>query len=340
MTDSLSGSITLKRLKKGLNVVLTIETSGAALYQGYDPKTGNVSPDFTAAGAARPVLTPKAVAGNGNAASITNGSWQYNGTLLVVSGTADADGFTPCTDTHFAINTGTLQLKITGNIASKDNMSNDIFTFSGAGEAQGTDWEAQATAEMHLQEIGSSAVAIYISGGCTLSSFQESVLLTASLFISGQQVTTGYKFLWKDESGNVLLDGGNTYTATRDNVTAIGGIYCSAYLATDTTKTPLATDFHKITDLDDEYELEAFVDKEWDGTNIQTVTARIYKFSDGATGEEIESPTGTFTHTFVSSNTQSALGTKSGQSVSVGSEIWDQISDGNEDVVDFISYQV
>lgn len=215
MTDTLSGSITLKRLKKGLNVVLTIETENAALYQGYDPKTGKVSPDFTDASTAKPILTPKAVAGNGATASITNGSWQYNGTLLTVSGTADSDGFIPCTDSRFAINPSTFQLKITGNIASEGNLNNDIFTFSGKGEAQQADWEAETTAEMHLQEIGSSAAALYVSGACTLSTQQESIPLTATLFISGQQVTTYYGYQWKDESGTVLQDSTtNTFTAT------------------------------------------------------------------------------------------------------------------------------
>ena len=39
MDETLSGSITLKRLKKGVNVVLSIETENAALYQGWNDKT-------------------------------------------------------------------------------------------------------------------------------------------------------------------------------------------------------------------------------------------------------------------------------------------------------------
>lgn len=121
-------------------------------------------------------------------------------------------------------------------------------------------------------------------------------------------------------------------------MTAIGGIYCSAYLATDTSKTAVATDFHKITDLGDEYELSASVSGDWDGSTAQTVTARLYRFSDGAIGEEITDPTGTFTHTFKSSVTQNKLGELTGKSVTVGTEIWGKVTDGNEDIVDFISY--
>ena len=42
MEGTLSGSITLKRLKKGVNVVLSIETENAALYQGWNDKTSKI----------------------------------------------------------------------------------------------------------------------------------------------------------------------------------------------------------------------------------------------------------------------------------------------------------
>ena len=85
-------------------------------------------------------------------------------------------------------------------------------------------------------------------------------------------------------------------------IDGIGGIYGSAYKTGDSKKTALATDFHKITDIGDEYELEASVDKDWDGVNSQRVTAHVYRFVAGQKGEEITSSLkGTFTHTFASS---------------------------------------
>ena len=129
-------------------------------------------------------------------------------------------------------------------------------------------------------------------------------------------------------------------TATRDMIDGIGGIYCSAYKTGDSTKTALATDFHKITDIGDEYELEASVDKDWDGVNSQRVTAHVYRFVAGQKGEEITSSLkGTFTHTFASSIKNTELGTKTGVTVEVGTEIWGKITNDNEDVRDFISYK-
>lgn len=340
MEGTLSGSITLKRLKKGLNVVLSIETENAALYQGWNDKASTPAPDFKDA-ANQPILVPKAVATNGQTATITNGSWYYNSTLLVVTTTATSEGFYKCSDARFAINPSNYKLRIIDNIASASNTSNDMFTFKCSGEAANTDYESEATAELHLQIVGSSAAALYIEGGCTLSLQTPSAELKARFFIDGAEIISGYSYRFFDENNRALQDSTTrVFTATRDMIDGIGGIYCSAYKTSDNKKTALATDFHKITDIGDEYELEASVDKDWDGVNAQNVTAHVYRFSAGENGEDITSTlAGTFTHTFASSLNNTELGTKTGVSVEVGTDIWGKIANDNEDVRDFISYK-
>lgn len=340
MEGTLSGSITLKRLKKGLNVVLSIETENAALYQGWNDETSTPAPDFKDA-ANQPILVPKAVATNGQTATITNGSWYYNSTLLVVTTTATSEGFYKCSDARFAINPSNYKLRIIDNIASASNTSNDMFTFKCSGEAANTDYESEATAELHLQIVGSSAAALYIEGGCTLSLQTPSAELKARFFIDGAEIISGYSYRFFDENNRALQDSTTrVFTATRDMIDGIGGIYCSAYKTSDNKKTALATDFHKITDIGDEYELEASVDKDWDGVNAQNVTAHVYRFSAGEKGEDITSTlAGTFTHTFASSLNNTELGTKTGVSVEVGTDIWGKIANDNEDVRDFISYK-
>lgn len=340
MEGTLSGSITLKRLKKGVNVVLSIETENAALYQGWNDKTSTPAPNFQTP-ANQPILVPKAVATNGQTASITNGTWYYNNTMLVVTTTATSEGFYKCSDARFAINPSNYKLRIIDNIASASNTSNDMFTFKCSGEAASTNYEAEATAELHLQIVGSSAAALYIEGGCTLSLANASTKLKARFFIDGGEITSGYSYIFFDEKNNPLQDStSREFTATRDMVDGIGGIYCSAYKTGDSKKTALATDFHKITDIGDEYELEASVDKDWDGVNPQRVTAHVYRFSSGQKGDEITSSLkGTFTHTFTSSLNNIPLGSKTGVAVDVDAEIWGKITNDNEDVRDFISYE-
>ena len=340
MEGTLSGSITLKRLKKGVNVVLSIETENAALYQGWNDKTLTPAPNFQTP-ANQPILVPKAVATNGQTASITNGTWYYNNTMLVVTTTATSEGFYKCSDARFAINPSNYKLRIIDNIASASNTSNDMFTFKCSGEAANTSYESEATAELHLQIVGSSAAALYIEGGCTLSLANASTKLKARFFIDGGEITSGYSYLFFDEKNNPLQDStSRELTATRDMIDGIGGIYCSAYKTGDSKKTALATDFHKITDIGDEYELEASVDKDWDGVNSQRVTAHVYRFSSGEKGDEITSSLkGTFTHTFASSLNNIPLGSKTGVAVDVDAEIWGKITNDNEDVRDFISYK-
>ena len=340
MEGTLSGSITLKRLKKGVNVVLSIETENAALYQGWNDKTSTPAPNFQTP-ANQPILVPKAVATNGQTASITNGTWYYNNTMLVVTTTATSEGFYKCSDARFAINPSNYKLRIIDNIASASNTSNDMFTFKCSGEAASTNYEAEATAELHLQIVGSSAAALYIEGGCTLSVENASTKLKARFFIDGGEITSGYSFRFFDEKNKTLQDStSREFTATRDMIDGIGGIYCSVYKTGDSKKTALATDFHKITDIGDEYELEASVDKDWDGVNSQRVTAHVYRFVVGQKGDEITSSLkGTFTHTFASSLNNIPLGSKTGVAVDVDAEIWGKITNDNEDVRDFISYK-
>ena len=340
MEGTLSGSITLKRLKKGVNVVLSIETENAALYQGWNDKTSTPAPNFQTP-ANQPILVPKAVATNGQTATITNGSWYYNKTLLVVTTTATSEGFYKCSDARFAINPSNYKLRIIDNIASASNTSNDMFTFKCSGEAASTSYESEATAEPHLQIVGSSAAALYVEGGCTLSFANPSTKLEARFFIDGAEIAGGYSYHFFNEKGTILADStSNEFTATRDMVDGIGGIYFSAYKTGDGKKKRLATDFHKNTDIGGEYELEASVDKDWDGTNKQIVTAHVYRFVAGEKGEEITSTLkGTFTHTFASSLKNTELGTKTGVSVEVGTDIWGKIANDNEDVRDFISYK-
>lgn len=340
MEGTLSGSITLKRLKKGVNVVLSIETENAALYQGWNDKVSTPAPNFQTP-ANQPILVPKAVATNGQTATITNGSWYYNNTLLVVTTTATSEGFYKCSDARFAINPSNYKLRIIDNIASASNTSNDMFTFKCSGEAASTSYESEATAELHLQIVGSSVAALYIEGGCTLSLANPSTNLKARFLIEGNEITSGYSYRFYNENNKTLHDStSNVFTATRDMVDSIGGIYCSAYKTGDSNKTALATDFHKITDIGDEYELEASVDKDWDGVNSQRVTAHVYRFSAGEKGNEITSSLkGTFTHTFTSSLNNIPLGSKTGVAVDVDAEIWEKIANDNEDVRDFISYK-
>lgn len=332
--EEYTGSIVLKRLKKGITVLVALRTDGAALYQGFDSATQTPRPDFTVA-ANQPVVTPEAMAGNGRPCKITSGQWSYNGIILVMDTTSVGDGFYKCTDVRFAINPVTYALKIIGNIASADNVSNDTLTFACSGEVDAQDFEQKTSTEIHLQNIGASGCALYITGGCTIVSSSDTVPLTAHFFVGGDEMGSGYTYKWYTEGGKVLQNTtSRTYTVKADDVTAVGGIYCSA-IKTGTSDV-LATDFHKMTDLGDSFELVATVDKEWDGDNAQTITVVLYRFVAGQKGEAVSLSGKTVKHVFATSEKNVQVATKTGVTVSVGTDVWSSVP-SDEGVIDFIT---
>lgn len=341
MTNSISGSVTLKRLKKGATVILSLRTGDNALYQGWNTKAETALPDWTVA-ANQPVVTPEVTAtgASGIVATITTGAWAYNGMTLTVGSTSAGDGFYVCTNnTAFAINPSTWAIKIIKNIASATNTASDTLTFTCTGEVDGSEFAAESSTEIQLQILGNSAAAVHISGPCVLSTDTDSVTLTAHFFVDGVEKTSGYAYKWTKEDGKALSNSGSgsKQTVTRDDIDAIGGVYCSVYKESDT-KTALATDFHKMTDIDDEYELEVIVDKEWDGTNEQTVTAYLYAFRAGEKGEDVSSKMTAFSHTFVGASSQTQIATADTNPAKVGASIWAAVGD-NEDIVDYVTVQ-
>lgn len=337
------GSLTLKRLKKGLNVILSLECTSGTLYQGYNDTSKEVSPDWTIE-ANQPVVTPKAIASDGSATDITTGTWKYNNTTLIFSvadNTTDS-WITATNNAAFQYQPSTKALKIVRNLASASNVVNDTLEFQCSGEAGTTSFDAAASITVHLQPVGSSTAAVYVTAAPqTLTSSNTTSTLTAHFYISGKEQTSGQYWLkWTDEAGKELAKGEisttRTCAVTRADITAIGGAYCYVY-ADSGYQTAICSDFVKIIDTADDYELEVVCDKEWDGTNEQTVTAKLYKFEDGKVTTEATIPSSaTVTHELKTSISNADIATKTGVSIKVGSTEWTKAGE-NEDIVDFVS---
>ena len=90
---SAQGSITVKRLRNGDTFFISLDLNGVPLYQGVDPVTGDVPPDWRVA-ANQPVITPKVTSARGNIVSLGGHQWSYNGQVLVFTG-ASSGNWTP-----------------------------------------------------------------------------------------------------------------------------------------------------------------------------------------------------------------------------------------------------
>ena len=82
---STQSSITIKRLRNGDSIFLTLELNGKPLYQAVDKQTGAVVPSWTVE-ANRPVITPKASSTRNNIVSLSSHKWSYNGVDIVFNG--------------------------------------------------------------------------------------------------------------------------------------------------------------------------------------------------------------------------------------------------------------
>ena len=68
---------TIRRLRTGDTLFLTIEGNGVPLIQTVNASTGIPTPDWTTE-ANQPVLTPKVNAASGNPVALSAHKWMYN----------------------------------------------------------------------------------------------------------------------------------------------------------------------------------------------------------------------------------------------------------------------
>lgn len=113
---SAQAGITIRRLRNGDTLYLTLEIGDKPLFQAVDSQTGAVSPDWTVA-ANQPVITPNVNSTRENTVNLANHAWSYNGSNLNFNG-ATSGGYTLDSTGKFAMNLSTGALKIVANLAS------------------------------------------------------------------------------------------------------------------------------------------------------------------------------------------------------------------------------
>ena len=203
-----TGSITVKRMRRGYTITLHFEMpTGVALYQGVN-SAGGVSPDWSAISvdAKRPQIKPVLEATNKQAVNIVRGSarWMYLNTELSFDSTG------ACTTSGYEkifklLNDGTYTLVIIGNLASKTNDSNDTLTFKCTAQCSGAkEQEVSGSIDVIISPLGAgSYVGVVgltgnlvaqsdgVSSG-SLNSTSDHIGLTLSLLYGGDAVKFGY----------------------------------------------------------------------------------------------------------------------------------------------------
>lgn len=261
-TYSAQGSIRITRLRTGDSLLATLH-SDKPLFQGVTDST-TVAPDWTDP-QNQPTITPEVYSSRNGSVTIGAFTWYYNGTP-VQFGSAAADGwatelanstanpgparFKVCVNPAAGETAG--MLKIIGNLASNNNMDNDILKFETTVETGGVRSTAGASIDVLIQPMGASAYQglVTVSPSNTFTDKVTDITLTPSL-IMGAAPVGGYTVEWYHDSvadGNKVAKGinGNVLTVNRDDVGAqelyiavfyVGGTEVSRYgvTLTDTT---------------------------------------------------------------------------------------------------------
>lgn len=339
-TTNVTGSLVLKRLKKGKVIGLYLSAKNNALQQGYDDQ-GKLTPDFGVA-ANQPVITPILTVSDGSTATITNGQWSYNDIPITFG--SSSGGWT--TDTSnggkFQLNPSTWELKIVKNLAGSGNINSDTFSFTASGEAGDVSFTATASTEFVIKKLGMQtySVGIYFKEGSKnyIEHDTDTVTLVANVM---PEMKSGQVVKWFQEDGKTQIgEPGLEATVGHGDLSGEGYIYARLYENASSTK-PLASGACLIRDLTDDYDvIVSLADDspaQWDGKTPMKVKGRVVILKGGEAGTELTVDESQWVHEFRSSSENTDCGIITGKNpATVGSDQWKHVKD-NEELVDFVS---
>lgn len=210
------GSVSVRRLRNGDNFFITLETT-QPLYQGVDPDSGAVVPDWTQA-ANQPTVTPKVTSMMGQTVTLSDFAWSYNGNAIAFTG-ASSGGWTTSADGKFQLNTTTGALKIVRNLASATNTAGDTLEFSCTATVEGVEYQLRKSAEVVIQRVGASSYLCMVQATTRqLTSEVPTATLTTELWASGGEVSEYHVRWYKDDTEWAAKAGQKSVEVTREDV--------------------------------------------------------------------------------------------------------------------------
>lgn len=330
-----TGSITIKRLRKGRNIVLGFTTDNS-LFQGWNPISKKPDPDFTKA-ENQPTVTPNVYSSDGSTCTIgAESKWYYNSMDTPIEWNTASGGYRTSKNGLFKENTTTHAITFIKDIASETNKGSDTFYFVAVGEVAGVNYTATGSFEFKIQEISSSGYTLMTSGGNALTATATEVTLKAHLFVDGKADTSKVIKWYQSDMKTLIPTEDNSYTVkvSTNHVSGQGpdaGVYCMAFeKAGDTVA--LATTFHQINDFTDDYDVELYVsaNPEWDGTNAATVNARLRNVRT----QEVVSTGVTWSSNIYDSKVKDPIASNvAGMPLTVGNDYWSEVGDDSDLVI-------
>lgn len=238
---STQGSITVKRLRNGDTLYMAFDYNGKTLYQGVDPVSGAIAPDWTVA-ANQPVITPRCRSVRGVTVTRSSHQWSYNGQTLLFTGATSADGNWRTDSTgRFQLNLTSGDdggaLKIIDNLANPSAVANGQLEYTCVATYDGANYNMSKSIDVVIQHQGASAYygSVLASPHIIDATATTSTLTTA--LQSGADVITGYYVKWyKGSTAWTAQNGNKNITVGRSDVDGTQLFIAEFYLkSTDTT---------------------------------------------------------------------------------------------------------
>lgn len=202
-----SGSISIKRMRRGYTLQMCFENrTNVALYQGVDD-AGNVAPSWsnptgkstdteTAKDAKRPQIRPHVEASDRSlTVTVKNGVWKYLSVELSfdsTTGKCTTSGYTE----KFKLSTdGTYTLTICGDLASKDNQGNDTLTFSCDAEIKGAqEQHIEGTVDVLISPVGTSSWSGIVSVSGNTINTPDAIITLSLQLMHGTELQTSFNY--------------------------------------------------------------------------------------------------------------------------------------------------
>jgi len=327
---SAQGSITIKRLRNGDSIFLTLELNGKPLYQTYNSQTGAVSPDWTV-DANRPVITPNATSTRNNNVTLSNHAWKYNGVALVFNG-ATSGNYVMDSTGKFGRNPTNGALKIFANLASSINIASDSLEYSAVATVAGVEYNITKSVDIQITVGGNSSYYGFIKASTTqLDNTHASATLALELWLGGDTISSYYVKWYKGNTEWSEKAGQTSITVTRSDVDGSQLFIAEFYKAQGDTDYVYRAGL-SILDTLDEIILVPYIsssNKEVDTNNPVTVAARLIRTSTNAVLTPVN-PVWAFT--IMDGDTWTQKGTGSSSSIQVTTAHTDQNDGSYHDV--------
>jgi len=282
MIYSAQGSITVKRLRSGDSIYLTLDLNGKPLYQSVDEQTGAVSPDWSV-DANRPEITPHASTVRSATVTLHMHHWQYNGVDLVFNG-ATTGGYTKDSTGKFAMNAATGALRIMDNLASTTNMANDTLVYTTVAVVNGVEYNMSKSIDVQIQKSGASSYYGFINTSTTqLDSNVQTAELQAQLWLAANVMQDFYVKWYKNSTEWTDKRGQKSITVTREDVDG-SQLFIAEFYLSSADATPVFRAGLSIVDILDEIIVVPYISssaKEVDTGTPVTVRARIVRAASG-----------------------------------------------------------